>query len=70
MTPGDRYRTKAAEIGTRAKREANLKTRAELEHLARAYLRLAEQAQRNAETDIVYGHALYPGKASEGKEPV
>ena len=34
--------------------EALGETRMELESLARAYLRLAEQVDRNGETDIVY----------------
>ena len=36
------------------KAETNWFNRAELEALALAYLRLAEQADRNAKTDVVY----------------
>jgi len=48
------YRSKAADLSARAKRESNMLTRAEYEHLALSYLRLAHQAERNAATDIVY----------------
>ena len=51
MRLGDGYRAKAAEIAANAAHGAR---RVELESLARAYLRLAEQADRNSETDIVY----------------
>jgi hypothetical protein len=48
MYAGDDYRIKAADMNAKAKAETNLQTRAELEHLALAYLRLADQADRNA----------------------
>jgi hypothetical protein len=51
MRLGDGYRAKAAEI---AAKPAHGARRVELESLARAYLRLAEQADRNSKTDIVY----------------
>ena len=54
MRSGDGYRAKAAKISAQAAAEAHGQTRIELESLARAYLRLAEQADRNGETDIVY----------------
>ena len=54
MTQGDSYRTKAAELHARARRETNRATRAELESLALTYLRLAEQAERNSLTDVSY----------------
>jgi len=53
MSKGDAYRAKAAQLRTTAKREDPL-TRAELEWLADGYLKLAEQAERNSRTDIVY----------------
>ena len=34
--------------------ETDYVSRAEFENLARAYLRLAEQAERNSQADIVY----------------
>ena len=50
----DEYRAKAAELAARAKLEADPAARMELETLARSYLRLAEQAAKNAATDILY----------------
>jgi hypothetical protein len=54
MPTAHEYRIKAAELNTRAKQEPNPLTRAQLENLALAYLRLADQAEKNAATDIVY----------------
>jgi hypothetical protein len=54
MTSGDRYRVKAVELRAKAQQESNPQTQAELEGLAAAYVRLAEQAERNSLTDIVY----------------
>lgn len=54
MAAGDEYRIKAAEFHAYALTENNPKIRAEFENLARAYLRLAEQAQRNEQFDISY----------------
>ena len=52
MKPGDEYRAKALEV--LAKAESNALMRAEFENLAVAYLRLAEQAERNAQLDVTY----------------
>ena len=54
MTTGDEYRGRAADLRAKADRETNARIRAEFESLARGYLRLAEQAERNSLTDIVY----------------
>ena len=54
MSSGDDYRAKAAEFATTASNEVHAVTRVELESLARAYVRLAEQADRNSTNDIVY----------------
>ena len=54
MTTGDTYRDEAADLHTQAQFETNQRLRTELEYLALAYLRLADQADRNAKTDIVY----------------
>ncbi len=53
MSSGDEYRSKAAELNARTHREMNARIRIELENLALSYLRLAEQADRNARTDMV-----------------
>ena len=51
MAVGDNYRAKALELLVRADTEGDLEMRAELENLAAAYLRLAEQAERNSKLD-------------------
>jgi hypothetical protein len=48
VTAGDQYRAKALELLARAEVEINLDLRAEFAHLAAAYMRLAEQAERNS----------------------
>jgi hypothetical protein len=54
MAPVDHYRVLAAQFMARAKVEQNLKLRAEWQYLGVCYLRLAEQADRNSQTDVVY----------------
>jgi hypothetical protein len=54
VNPADAYRIKAAQLDAEARHEKNPTTRIELFHLATAYLRLAEQAERNSHLDIVY----------------
>jgi hypothetical protein len=48
MAVGDNYRAKALELLALAETETNPAVRAEFENLAAAYLRLAEQAERNS----------------------
>jgi hypothetical protein len=45
---------KAAELRAQAKFESNPEVQADLENLALSYLRLAEQAERNAKLDVSY----------------
>jgi hypothetical protein len=52
--PGTAYRAKAAELRAEATLNITQKQKAELEVLALRYIRLAEQADRNAKTDVVY----------------
>jgi hypothetical protein len=54
MTTGDQYRARAAELSAKAQAETARALRIEYENLALAYLRLADQADRNARTDVVY----------------
>jgi len=54
MAAGDRYRAKALEILARADGENEQTVKAELESLAAAFLRLAEQAERNAALTIEF----------------
>ena len=54
MTQGDRYRIKAAEFFSLAKNEKREHLQTQYAATAASYLRLAEQADRNALTDVVY----------------
>jgi hypothetical protein len=54
MPTGDEYRVKAADMNARAIKEPNFLLRAEFENLALSYLRLANQADKNGATDLVY----------------
>jgi len=54
LNPRDEYLLRAAELSAMAQIETDYVSRAEFENLARAYLRLAEQAERNSQADIVY----------------
>jgi hypothetical protein len=58
---GDSHRLKAAEM--LAKAEQNELLRKEFEHLAWAFLRLAEQADRNAQ--VYEGHQQLKEKAND-----
>jgi len=48
------YREKAVELRRHARRERNVSARLEWELLALGYDRLADQARRNAQNNIVY----------------
>jgi hypothetical protein len=65
MTPSDRYRAKAAELQAKALEERS--GRRSLEALVLLYLRLADQADQNSKTDIVYGPLIPP--RGGGTEP-
>ena len=54
MTSAEQYRVKAAEFAARASAEETPKLQLEYAQMAAAYLRLAEQADRNALNDVVY----------------
>jgi hypothetical protein len=54
MTPAEVYRVKAVEFAAKAKTETDHAIRVQLDALALSYIRLAEQADRNAQSDIVY----------------
>ena len=53
MIQRDAYLMKAAYLFVKAGAERDLSLKAEFETMARAYLRLADQAERNAQNDIV-----------------
>lgn len=52
--PGDAYRIRASELNAEARQEPDAERRKELKSLAMAYLRLADQAERNAQNNVVY----------------
>jgi len=56
VVAGDKYKycAKALELLARAEIESDPQMRAELENLAAAFLRLAEQAERNSQFDLTY----------------
>jgi hypothetical protein len=54
MTPADLYRVKAGDMAALARAESDPFQKAEYERLSLAYLRLADQADRNSQTDVVY----------------
>jgi hypothetical protein len=54
MAAAGEYRAKANDLSARARTERSPALRAQYENLALSYLRLAEQAQKNANTDLVY----------------
>lgn len=54
MNPWDKYRVKAAELSARATCKTNPQMQAELENLARSYMRLALQAEQNSRLDLTY----------------
>jgi hypothetical protein len=53
MTARDEYLLRAAGLSAKAQAETDRANKVEFENLARAYLRLAEQAERNSQADIV-----------------
>ena len=54
MNPADQYRTRAAQLRALAQEVDSPFLRSEWQHLARCYVLLAEQADKNAHLDAVY----------------
>lgn len=52
MTTADSYRKIAAELRARALKARTDQAAAELDNLARCYIKLAEQADQNIHTDV------------------
>jgi hypothetical protein len=69
MTPVTHYRTLAAQLRARARTEDSRQLRAEWDHLAQCYIRLAEQADRNSQTDVSYEPILRNGFGDFSGEP-
>ncbi len=59
MSVADVYRATAAELSAKACSETDERMQREWGALARAYMRLAEQAERNAKFDVVYEHPRF-----------
>jgi hypothetical protein len=60
MSPAEQYRKLAAELTCKAGAECNEDVAAELSALARSYVRLAEQADQNGETDLWFEFGAKP----------
>jgi hypothetical protein len=69
MTNADHYRKLAAQLLAKARNEKKPELRAEWSHLAQNYLRLAAQADRNAQADISYEPVFRPRLDDLGGEP-
>ena len=69
MAAGDDYRIKAADMNAKAKSETKPRTRAELERLALAYLRLADQADRNAHLASSTEQSAAPSQQQQQQQP-
>src|SRR5215467_804904 len=54
VSPQDEYLLRAAELSAMAQIETDPSDKLEFENLARAYLRLAKQAERNSQTEFFY----------------
>jgi len=66
MVAGDGYRAKALELLARADGENDQTIKAEFENLAAAFLRLAEQAERNEALTIEF---LLPSDEEGSEKP-
>jgi hypothetical protein len=54
MTQADQYRVRAAEFAAKARAETRPSRQLEFARMAASYIRLAETADQNATTDVVY----------------
>jgi hypothetical protein len=66
MTTADSYRRMAAQLRSRAANQKNPKLAEQLDHLARCYLRLAEQADQNSRQDLWAEFGSKFGATGEG----
>jgi hypothetical protein len=69
VTPADHYRALAARFRAHARAADSPRLAAEWEHLARCYIRLAQQAEQNLALDVVYETPTRPHKASPPDKP-
>jgi hypothetical protein len=56
-------------LRAKARKETAAHLRAEWEHLADCYIRLAEQADRNTSTDVAYETPFHPSLDDDDGEP-
>jgi hypothetical protein len=63
MSPAQQYRKLAAELRAKARQENDRAVKAEWDHLAQCYLRLAEQAEKN--TNVTYEPILRPSRGDD-----
>ena len=69
MAAGDDYRIKAAEMNAKAKGETSPQTRSELQKLVLSYLRLADQADRNAGLAPPAERSAHPVQQQQQQQP-
>ena len=68
VTPADRYRVKAGDMAALARAETDPFQQAEYERLSLAYLRLADQADKNSHCDVVYETPLEPRRQAQQQQ--
>jgi hypothetical protein len=68
MTPAEQYRVKASEMAALARAETHPFQKAEYERLSLSYLRLADQAERNSHTDVVYETPPAPAQQPQAQQ--
>lgn len=66
MTPADSYRKLAVELKAKAAKETSPDLACEWDHLARCYLRLAQQADQNGTFDLAVEVGAAPTPKGEG----
>ena len=66
MTPSDEYRRTAAELQAKAACAESSELAVQWEHLAKCYLRLAEQADKNAQGGLAIEVEPKPTLEGEG----
>ena len=69
MSPAQQYRKLAAQLAAKARNEKDRAAKVEWEHLAKSYLRLAEQAEKNSRTDVTYEPILRPSRRDDDRTP-
>ena len=65
MTAADQYRAKALQFATMASEQKNPNLQVEYAGMAEAYFRLAQQAEKNQKTDIVYETPVTEGSPTQ-----